>query len=142
MTEQVMVPVPEQHVAAVRQLINWGRTAEPDPWSSDQIAVVLDAVDDPTRSVLTTVAQDLTHDHITTVSELSARLGHTPREILGLTIEVNAVVHAKVPGQPFLVMTRRGSLAEGDGSNIEDWQILMGAEAAAHIRSRGDDGER
>ena len=135
MTEHVMVPVPEQHVAAVEQYLNWGRkTKDPDPWTTEQLTTLYAAIDAPSRLMLEAVARELHRERVASIGQVAEEVGCSARELLGLVMEVNDTVRKSVEGQQFVVWPRQGPLESSTGPGIDTWVIAMADETGAVVR--------
>jgi len=123
-----MVPVPEEHVEAVKRYVAWADArGETTPWDESSLSDVLAGLPPPCRDLVSLVARATLEPDLLSVTEAGRRLGRTPREILGTIVEVN---HGAPPLTGFGFLLR---LRPGDA--LLDQLIAMDEGTAESVRA-------
>jgi hypothetical protein len=85
----VMVPVPDELEARVREfVIARAATSSKAGWSTESVARFYEQLDQPSRTAVTTIARGVVDDEAVTIAKLARLTGTTPREMLGITLEL------------------------------------------------------
>jgi hypothetical protein len=146
----VMVPVPEEYVTEVMQLVvdmtRQGR-AEPDPagqgteaWDDAAVEKLVVEVDEPSRSLLSVVAHGALADTDVTDQTAADFMQLSMRDITRLLGQIDD--ECKRAGRPPLISTTQVSEALPSGHTREKRVLTMPADAARVIRAaeRGAEG--
>lgn len=141
----VMVPVPEDRVQDVMQfvvrLVNQDALEE---WDEESIAQMFEDVDEPSRALLSTVAQAVQEGDSRPVEDAAAIVELSPRELMGILREVNEMAMER--SRPALLAQRMVSetLPNGRKRNVrvlsmtEELAPLVAAADRAHLLAEGD----
>jgi hypothetical protein len=87
--EYVMVPVPDELEARVREfVIVRAATSSEAGWSTESVARFYEQLDQPSRTAVTTIARGVVDDEAVTIAKLARLTGTTSREMLGITLEL------------------------------------------------------
>jgi hypothetical protein len=134
--EYVMVPVPEEFVAEVTQYLQWNTgTPPPDFWPDDAIARFVEGLDESARAVLLHAARGSDGVVVMPVTDVAEATGCTPREVVGLVVELNEAAR-NAGGPPFIMAT---TLLHGEAAGgPEAWSVNMpGAVAKLVLDATG-----
>jgi hypothetical protein len=114
-----MVPVPEEHVAAIQAYVRWsGLGGRSSDWTTADVIDFADRLDDRARELLVLVAERCVAVEPLSVGEAAGILGCASREVLGTVFELNAAVSAA--GGPFLGLAPDTGPADRDA-----WTLNM-----------------
>ena len=136
--EYVMVPVPQEFVAEVTQWLQWNTgTLPPDAWDDDAIVRFVENLDERARAVLLHVARGSDQVVVMPVTDVAAETGCTPREVIGLVVELNeAARNSGGPGFILATTLLHGQTAAGP----ESWSVNMPGAVAALLLDATDSG--
>lgn len=99
-----MVPVPRDLVAEVERFLVWNVGREPAAWDRTAAAEFLAGLEPEGRALLLLAAEAAVEERPLTCAEAARVLGLSPREIVGLGIELNEQV-GRAGGPMFLLAT-------------------------------------
>jgi transcriptional regulator with XRE-family HTH domain len=87
--EYVMVPVPEELEARVKEfVIQRNASSLHSGWSQESIATFYGQLDEPSRTTIKAIARGVVDDEPVTIAKLAEVVGVTTREVLGITLEL------------------------------------------------------
>jgi hypothetical protein len=131
--EHVMVPVPEEHLAEVKQYLQWNTASVPmGSWDTDAAAHFVTSLDELAARVLMHAAAAADEVVVLTIPDAAAAAGCTEREILGLVVELNAAARA-ASGPPFILAT---ALVHGTTeTGPQGWTLNMPGDVARLFRA-------
>jgi hypothetical protein len=126
--EYVMVPVPDELEARVREfVIRRGAMSLDAGWSRDSVVRLYEQLDDLSRTAVATIARGVVDDEPVTVATLAKVAGTTTREMLGITLElVHRLRALGGPGFPLLL------LDPPEGADDDERPVVM-TEDGAHV---------
>lgn len=128
----VMVPVPEEHVEEAMQVVlRIASRARQAPWDQAGVTEVFLKVDEPTKSVLSTVARAASASGSIADTKVAEAIELPQREVLGIVREVNERVQSD--GRPSLVVIKMDSEVLPNGRTREARLLLMDTEVAALV---------
>jgi hypothetical protein len=131
-----MVPVPEEYLTEIMDFVVRMAAAERiQGWNDDDIATLVDTVDDAARSLLGLVAgHALANQHVPE-PEAAREIGLSMRETLGLTRELNnlAIAH----GHPELVKSNEVTRVQPDGTTEDFMALTMERTIAERFEKAG-----
>jgi hypothetical protein len=126
--QYIMVPVPEEHAAAVAHYLQWnvGQVGY-DGWEPDEVVAFLRALPDASRALLLKVAAAA--DEVVTLSVIEGAqvAGCSEYEVLGLMMELNEAI-GLAGGPPFSVATEVRPDATESGPR--SWTLKMPGSVA------------
>jgi hypothetical protein len=96
--EYVMVPVPDQLEARVREFLAQRAATGHAGWSDEVITRLYEQLDGPSRTAIEAIARGVVDDQPVTLSTLAKVAGTTTREMLGIALEL--VQHLQALGGP------------------------------------------
>jgi hypothetical protein len=134
--EYVMVPVPEELVAAVeRYLLLHTNTVRPasSVFDHDAAARVLFDLDEQTRALLLRASEAVDEGVVYTVRDAAEAAGLSEREVLGLCVELNNVVRT-AGGPPVTVVPM---LQEASATGPRAWPLTMAGDIAGLFAAAG-----
>lgn len=126
--EYVMVPVPQEHAAAVAQFLQWGIVKfPPGPWDRETTERFLAGLDDRPRAVLLAVAQAAVDGDVIPIGRAAEAGGCSEHEVLGVMMELNDAVSA-AGGPTFFLAT---AVIEGSTeTGLPSWSLNMLSDIA------------
>lgn len=128
----VMVPVPEEHVEeAMQAVLRIASRARQTPWDQAGVTEVFLRVDEPTRSVLSTVARGASAGGSVADTKVAETIEFPQREVLGIVRELNEQVQND--GRSPLVLIKMDTEVLPNGRTREARLLLMDAEVAALV---------
>lgn len=101
----VMVPVPADHVQQVMEhVVRLMHESSTTPWDAETVAELFESIDEPSRALLSTVAQGVLEGASPTEPDVVATIELDWREVLGVMRELNEI--ARGESHPPLVLRR------------------------------------
>lgn len=130
----VMVPVPEEHVEETMQMIlRITSRARLEPWDEVSTSGLFREVDEPTRSVLSTVGRSGRANGVVSDVEVADAIEMTQREVLGIVREANE--RAQSLGRLPLVVVQQDVEVLPNGRTRERRVLSMDGELAVHVQA-------
>ena len=127
----VMVPVPADHVPDVMQhIVRLMSQAEVEPWEPESISQLFADIDEPSRALLSTVAQSTLNGDRMNEGDVAATIELNWRETMGLVREINDL--AREESHPPLVVRRTVTETLPNG-RTRDLRILSMPEDVARL---------
>jgi hypothetical protein len=124
--EYVMVPVPEELEARVRDfVIQRVATSSDAGWSRELVATFYEQLDGPSRTAVGAIARGVVDDEPVTIAKLARLAGTTSREMLGITLELVQRLRAQGgAGFPLFV------LDAPEGAHDDERPVVMPRDGA------------
>lgn len=124
-----MVPVPEEHAAAVAQFLQWNVVKMPSlgQWDQVTIAAFLADLDERSRMLLLVAAQASVDVSVLTVPDAAEAVGCSQHEALGIMMELNDAVRV-AGGPPFVLAT--AELESAGETGPRGWSLNMIGDVA------------
>jgi hypothetical protein len=128
----VEVPVPDDLVDKVAAFLRAKQRPAQPPSDPDAVGRVYRGLERSLRRMLDLIATDRRHGEFTTVPLLAERLSASPREVVGMMLEINsAMTVAGGPSYTLFPMEVPGSDA------VTDRMLIMAEDVANAIFSAG-----
>lgn len=128
----VMVPVPEEHVEEVMQLVLRARArAAIQPWDAESVGELFAQVDEPSRALMAYVARATMAQRELDELDAARMIELSPRETLGIMRELNDL--ARAAERPQLIVRRTIPEVLPGGSTSERRLLTMAEDVAALI---------
>jgi hypothetical protein len=125
----VMVPVPEEHVQEVMQLIlSAAARAALEPWDEDSITELFHGVDELSRSLLSFVARAVLAGQELSEADAARKIQLSVRETLAIQRELNEL--AKAEDRPALINQRTITESLPSGRSTTTRVLSMEEEVA------------
>lgn len=126
-----MIPVAEEHVEeAMQAVLRIASRARQTPWDQELVSRLFHSVDEPTRSVLSTVARAARHGPVG-AEKVADTIEYPQREVLGIIREVNEQVQND--GHPPMLVTKLDTEVLPNGRTREARLLMMDSEVAAFV---------
>jgi hypothetical protein len=101
--EYVMVPVPEELVAQVKDYMSWQLNAPKVAENPEAVRHVLDAADPKLQTMVRYVAEVTADDGVPTLTDIGAAADMTPREVMGCIGDLGARLFGAGRAQPLIL---------------------------------------
>ena len=129
----VMVPVPEEHVEEVMQLIirASARAAQKD-WDQESVSALYDEIDEESRSLLSIVARAILSGNDLTERDAASSIELNVRETIGIVRDINE--QARESEHANVIQQRRVDEVLPNGRTREKKVLAMEPEVAAMVQ--------
>ena len=129
----VMVPVPEEHVEEVMQLIlrASARAAQVD-WDQESVTALYEEIDEESRALMSFVARAVLAGKDLTERDAAAMIELNTRETIGIVRDINEI--SRESAHPYILIQRRVDEVLPNGRTQEKKILTIEPAAAAMVQ--------